>query len=150
MEEKICCKCGIRGSADQFMKSKRTNMCLVCKRAYDREYYKINKQRRKAVRDRNTAVRKEATLYILKYLEEHPCIDCGETNPVVLDFDHRENKDRTIASLMGYSLSRLKKEINKCDVRCANCHRIRHAKENNTLKIQILSSRSTTDSAHVS
>ena len=57
------------------------------------------------------------------------CKDCGETNSIVLDFHHRNANEKSF-SLTGsfcYSRSRdaILKEIKKCDVLCANCHRIR-------------------------
>jgi hypothetical protein len=68
-------------------------------------------------------------LCVLEYLKVHPCIDCGEANPLVLEFDHRSEKNFTI----GDSLTRaiispdiLLNEMELCDVRCANCHRKRH------------------------
>lgn len=63
---------------------------------------------------------------ILDYLLEHPCVDCGERNPVVLEFDHLSGKVENISKMMfRSSVQRLKKEIAKCDVVCVNCHRIR-------------------------
>jgi hypothetical protein len=62
------------------------------------------------------------------YLSEHPCVDCGETDVRVLEFDHvRDNKSANIAGLLNnaVSWSTIEKEIAKCDVRCANCHRIK-------------------------
>ena len=69
---------------------------------------------------------------VLEYLLEHPCVDCGESNPIVLEFDHvRGKKYKAVSELMSwdYSLKTLKDEIAKCDVRCANCHRIKTAQE---------------------
>lgn len=81
------------------------------------------------------ASRQRAQEYVLRYLRTHPCVDCGETDPVVLDFDHREpeTKFKSISDLAttGYSLKRIGHEIAKCDVRCANCHRRRHHQEGN-------------------
>jgi hypothetical protein len=67
-------------------------------------------------------------LYILQYLEKHPCEDCGETDIRTLEFDHRGEKSFTICDAIwgGVSLSMLAVEIDKCTVRCANCHRRRH------------------------
>lgn len=56
----------------------------------------------------------------------NPCLDCGETNPVVLEFDHvKGNKVAAVAVLSKdcWSLEKIQEEINKCEVRCANCHR---------------------------
>lgn len=60
------------------------------------------------------------------YLCNHPCVDCGESDPVVLEFDHvRGVKDTNVANLISGAgrMQRLMDEIAKCDVRCANCHR---------------------------
>jgi hypothetical protein len=70
--------------------------------------------------------REVARQYVWDYLATHPCVDCGETDPRALEFDHvRGRKDKSISVLAdgNYSLERLKKEIAKCEVRCANCHR---------------------------
>ena len=67
-------------------------------------------------------------------MEYHHCVDCGESDPVVLEFDHREPgvKKDNIAKLVRYlSIEALQQEIDKCDVRCANCHRRKTAKQFN-------------------
>lgn len=59
---------------------------------------------------------------------EHGCQDCGmfPKQPEVLDFDHVRGQKVTEVSLMRNStLEALVEEIEKCDVVCANCHRIR-------------------------
>ena len=55
------------------------------------------------------------------------CVDCGERNPIVLDFDHLKDKKYNISRMIhdGHSWASIKKEIKKCEVVCANCHRIR-------------------------
>jgi hypothetical protein len=67
---------------------------------------------------------------LTNYLAAHPCA-CGESDPVALDFDHREKvggaRSNVSALAAGASLLRLAQEIIKCDVRCANCHRKRTA-----------------------
>ena len=62
------------------------------------------------------------------YLESMQCADCGEDNPDVLEFDHVTGEKRKNVSRLvheGYSLRTIFYEIHKCDVVCANCHRVR-------------------------
>ena len=60
------------------------------------------------------------------FLLEHPCVDCGEADLRVLDFDHREGSAKSAEVMKlakaGYSWARVMDEIAKCDVRCRNCH----------------------------
>lgn len=92
-----------------------------------RAWYETNKttlfEQTKARRKR---IAPEIRGYILNYLLAHPCIDCGERDPVVLEFDHRpgEVKRFNLAQSIrkNFSLASIKTEIEKCDVRCANCH----------------------------
>lgn len=67
--------------------------------------------------------------FIAEYLKLHPCIDCGNNNIIVLDFDHLDASIKiTEVSYMvnsGWSLENIIKEIAKCEVVCSNCHRIR-------------------------
>ena len=64
---------------------------------------------------------------MFEYLSTKKCIDCGEKDPVVLEFDHinPENKFRDVSRMMSghCSWESLLKEIEKCEIRCANCHR---------------------------
>lgn len=72
------------------------------------------------------AARVRVRTYINDHLKANPCVDCGETDIIVLEFDHiNDDKDFSIsdAPRAGYSLTKLKAEIAKCEVRCANCHR---------------------------
>jgi hypothetical protein len=63
--------------------------------------------------------------YITTHLKTNPCVDCGETDPIILEFDHIKAKDFNIsdAARKGVGMKKLKDEIAKCEVRCANCHR---------------------------
>lgn len=62
---------------------------------------------------------------------EHPCVDCAETNLVVLDFDHLRDKRWNVTYMVsaGFPWSTIALEIAKCQVLCANCHRIKTARE---------------------
>lgn len=69
---------------------------------------------------------------ICEYLVNHPCIDCGEKDIIVLEFDHRDaSKEIEISKAirMGWQWDRIILEIKKCDIRCANCHRRKTAKQ---------------------
>lgn len=64
----------------------------------------------------------------IKELKEvNGCSDCGEKNHIVLDFDHLKDKKYNISRMIhdGFSWAAIKKEISKCEIVCANCHRIR-------------------------
>lgn len=68
-------------------------------------------------------------LFVLKYLLGHPCLDCGETDPRVLDFDHTWPKRFTIGDALtrsNISQDLLASEMERCEIRCANCHRKKH------------------------
>lgn len=68
-------------------------------------------------------------------------MDCGETDPIVLEFDHINNDklDNVCAlATSAVALERLKNEIEKCEVVCSNCHRRRTAKRGQHLKWQIV------------
>jgi hypothetical protein len=64
---------------------------------------------------------------VLEFLSDKKCIDCSESDPIVLDFDHKNQKTKfkTIHQMLSghYSWSSVLREIDKCEVRCANCHR---------------------------
>jgi hypothetical protein len=69
------------------------------------------------------------SLIIRQLKVDRGCTDCGyNENHAALEFDHlngRESDRDTVAQLMGKSINRIMKEIAKCEVVCANCHRIR-------------------------
>lgn len=92
-----------------------------------RQHYAANRERKRAqARERMRRNRSAIRAFILEHLKTHPCVDCGETNPVVLEFDHvRGEKCFHMggATASNIALPRLETEIAKCEVRCANCHR---------------------------
>lgn len=136
---KKCKKCFTEKTLEDFQKCSRnkdgrTSMCKSCKRLYDNEHYKKNIEQRRPYITKNISKRREAVQdFVKNYLITHPCVDCGNSNLVVLEFDHIDpvEKDREISKLIAQAapLDRIEKEIKKCEVRCANCHRIRTAKQ---------------------
>ena len=141
-ETKTCTKCNEEKSVEQFSwknkkKQKRRTMCKACHSAYRRQHYLDNqemyKEKARRWNDENQdAYREKMRRHTFEYLLNHPCVDCGETNPIALQFDHvRGVKIAPVSVLLSttISLKRLKEEIAKCEVRCANCHQIKTAKE---------------------
>ncbi len=100
--------------------------CKQCKQAYDLAYY-VAKDRRSAIAANTKQRMHEIKVYVWNYLLAHPCVDCGESDPVVLEFDHKDpsTKLRSIAEMVAgrFGLNKIRAEIAKCEVRCANCHR---------------------------
>ena len=82
------------------------------------DLYKAQKRHRIKIREK-----------LLTFLYTRSCLDCGEKDPVVLDFDHvdQSTKFKSISQMLSghYSWNSLMKEIEKCEIRCANCHRRR-------------------------
>jgi len=80
--------------------------------------------------ERGRQAKAEATTQLIEYLRGHPCVDCGETDIVVLDFDHLRDKAAGVSDLVaaGARWERILVEIEKCEVVCANDHRRRTAR----------------------
>ena len=110
-------------------RGQRDNYCRACRAAYKREHYAAHRERyiAKALRRKQT-VAAERSAYLVEFFRERPCIDCGETDPLVLEFDHLRDKSFNIAhGLRDSNWQAVLDEIAKCDVVCANCHRRRTA-----------------------
>lgn len=133
-----CSACGQDKGAAEFSFSDSTRRllnayCRVCHAAYRRAHYLANKPDyiRRAVAQ-GKARRELNRRGVLDYLVTHPCTDCGVDNPVVLEFDHRDRLTKlTEVSrlIINKRWSRVLAEIEKCDVRCINCHRRKTARE---------------------
>ena len=145
-ELKRCSRCGNDRPLSEFVvKDKKTgrrgSYCRGCRSAYGKEHYRKNrpaylaraKKNRKNFRGRNRS-------RMLDYLVGKSCIDCGEADPVLLEFDHRDGaeKEAEVASLIrNREWTRVAAEIAKCDVRCANCHRRRTAAQFNWTRLTL-------------
>ena len=130
---KICGKCKEqKPEGDYFFKNKvtgkRHSYCKSCKRDVDKKAYKNSKVRQKAIRDRHTAAIKNARAFVENFKKDRSCTKCGDNRWYVLDFHHLRDKDKGISKLVqgGASIERIKKEIQKCELLCANCHREEH------------------------
>lgn len=110
--------------------------CRVCSHSHFQKYYAANKEHHRSVvmRRKSTALL-EKRKKLFDYLLEHSCVDCGEADLLVLDFDHvRGKKVSSVTTMLarGRSWKVIEKEIQKCEVRCANCHRRKTAREGNS------------------
>jgi hypothetical protein len=111
----------------------RQKHCRDCMRDFNRQSYeRRTPDKKEQVRlDKQRRI-EEARQFAWDYLSNHPCVDCGEANPVVLEFDHvRGVKRKEVANMvrLGFAIAAIQDEISKCEVRCANCHRIKTNKE---------------------
>ena|SRR3989344_4855880 len=121
------------------MKRKR---CHYCSRWYPETYFGVAKTKATKVyyrrkcrycyrETKQTRIRRTYQ-WVINYKTQRGCSKCGVTDPRVLDFHHRDenNKEFTVGYVRrSVGFERLKREIEKCEVLCANCHRILHYEE---------------------
>src|SRR3954452_1390119 len=97
-DTKRCGGCGEAKPVDDFSwrrktKGQRDSLCRLCRSAYGKEHYGGNRQR---YIDQAAAVKRrlqrERTVFLIESFKSHPCVDCGETDPIVLEFDHLRDK----------------------------------------------------------
>ena len=134
---KTCTKCKKDKNENDFAwknkaKGKKASRCKECQKLISNDWYSKNTKKHLInVKKNNTLYRDRNRDYVWEYLSSHSCIDCGQNNPIVLEFDHRnpEEKECEIYKLARsmVSMAKLKREIQKCEIRCANCHRIKTA-----------------------
>lgn len=109
--------------------------CKDCCKAYDKVRYETREEFRKDVKKRNKDRRQQLQRIVIEHLQTHPCVDCGEADIVVLEFDHvRGKKVMSVSELISrvVGVEKLMVEMGKCDVRCCNCHRRATAKRAKT------------------
>ena len=136
MKKKQCKKCGQRRLIKFFNKGLRGThaWCQTCQRQYDSNRWATLPKDEKAAAIQKKILRQEETRRVIEQHKSKPCKDCGYSfPPYVMDFDHREpeSKEFDISSAFQrkMSLERILDEIAKCDLVCANCHRIRTHKD---------------------
>lgn len=88
-------------------------------------------QYRASIKKHRDASRQRAIEFVNGIKDGTPCADCGQTfDPIAMDFDHvRGEKNDNVGSMVarGVALDRIQAEIDKCELVCANCHRVRTA-----------------------
>lgn len=128
----LCTTCRERKNASAFAPSflrRKSKICRDCKAGYNRRWYEKNKAKHKADVVQNTARYRKEKADLYRRLKSRPCAECGVTfHPAVMDFDHvRGEKVADVAEAYRrlFSPQRFMAEIQKCDLVCANCHRLR-------------------------
>jgi hypothetical protein len=87
--------------------------------------YDSEADRKRAARNRR---RQRKLDEVNRIKTESGCVDCGwNVHPAGLEFDHDPEfvKVEAVSRLIPFSMDRIRAEIAKCDVVCANCHRLR-------------------------
>lgn len=133
-----CIRCHQSQTLEQFIvRNKRTGnratVCRKCRAKLHNAWYHRTKHEKIELRNRYKNISHQRSMQIVvNYLKIHPCVDCGEKDILVLEFDHIRDKENVISKMVRSSSRRkLLLEIQKCEIRCANCHRRKTAKRGN-------------------
>lgn len=140
--KKICSICKQQKEIDFFPKrGKGTRKhCKLCANNMVKKHYQNNKQ---YYFDKNKKQKNNIKIEYVIFMKDKCCVDCGEKDPIVLEFDHIDPKlkGNNISAMLnsgGYCWNSILKEISKCEIRCANCHKRRTAKQFNWYKARNL------------
>jgi hypothetical protein len=113
--------------------NKRQPYCKTCISNYCKAHYKANKPRHNRRRVVNWRRYRDRNRRLMQaFLCGKGCVDCGEQDPLVLEFDHVSGEKQGNISEMvsiGTAWSRIENEVAKCEIRCANCHRRKTARD---------------------
>lgn len=128
-----CSECGEEKVSEEYHTRTRSSgntyrysHCKDCHRKKQKKHYNRNKD---AYVQKAKRSKEKYRLWYQEYKETLCCETCGEDHPATLDF-HHENEDKEFnvseAAAQGMAKEKLMKEIDKCVVLCANCHRKYH------------------------
>jgi hypothetical protein len=141
---KQCFRCEKILSLESFSwrnKAKGTlhSWCKSCRKEYDAALWK-NGTKKKTSKEARQKTRGRLEEYLVAFWKTHPCVDCGETNIVKLDFDHLRDKEDNIARMIANdcSINKISKEIEKCEVVCKNCHAVRTANRGQNWRLKYI------------
>lgn len=144
-----CCECKEEKPDEEFAWKKkdvkRASKCKTCHKEYRRNHYEANKEKYiKRAREwdkNNPSIVERNKRHVVDYLSKNPCVGCGEKDVVTLTFDHRDPSEKSsgvfILMKNGHKLETLQAEMDKCDVRCYNCHAKRTASQFNWYKLRM-------------
>ena len=128
---KVCNKCKQEFPLDNFHKNStgrlgRNSYCKPCTRGYKRDLYQNARMDLKEI--------------VFNHLSKNPCVDCGETDVLKLEFDHQARKEFNLGKMTvgkKKSVDEIKSEIAKCHVRCGSCHKAKTHKDQRTWKYRM-------------
>jgi hypothetical protein len=137
VELAACSRCGLAKPITAFAWHTRRigirqRWCRDCHNAHKRAFYAMNRAAETArVARRRAGLVAQNSARIRAFLESNPCVDCGENETIVLEFDHIADKKRDVTRMVNSGLlwATIEREIAKCQVRCVNCHRRRTAQQ---------------------
>lgn len=121
---RLCSQCNKEKSESNFYIRKRGGLqaiCIDCRKELNKLNYLANKE--KVLNGKQQRIERNRKVIVEALLSG--CVDCGIKDIRVLEFDHLEHKYKGVAQMRDHSLEKVKKEISKCEVVCANCHNIR-------------------------
>lgn len=131
MDTKCCTKCKETRPVEDFHR-KGTGRRARCKHCLSKEArlrYKRDPKRRGQISKAVLRRRKKLDAFIRELKDQKPCTDCGNAYPYyVMDFDHVGDKEVNVSQITvrkGWSEERILKELDQCELVCANCHRER-------------------------
>ncbi len=125
--EKVCTICHINKDVSNFHKGSGNRVyqsyCKDCRKIYDAERHKKNRvERYQQIKN----LRKERKIWWVEFKSSLNCKECGENHPAALQFHHINPKEKDFALAesigRGWSKEKIMREVDKCDVLCANCH----------------------------
>jgi hypothetical protein len=135
--KKICRNCCENKDLFPVIKGKEKKICKSCYINLYGDIYENDKKQREKHKERLKQIKEQNINFVFTLLKEIGCQRCGNKDYRVLEFDHRfrEIKNNNISHIISNgTLEQLKEEIVKCDILCANCHKIKTHQENNSWK----------------
>ena len=132
---KLCNNCKVIKPLTEFsfQNKSKNQYATFCKKCHSEKYdiprYKVNP---KFFKEKNTAYKNETRRKYFEYIKTLKCENCGFNDWRCLEFNHRDpaTKYKNVSDMVArHSFENVLKEISKCSVLCANCHRIETCKQ---------------------
>lgn len=141
--KKRCARCAIDKDESEFpIRKKRTiGICKECYLLYYGDPNMLDKIQREKAKRKKANKKAEKINVLTEVLTNASCKDCGLKDPAVLEFDHVNPEDKLfdVSSILeNGSIPALRREMAKCEIVCANCHRRRTIKAQSHWRVKLL------------